>query len=120
MFKRLFRRLSQDEGERRAESIRDWAAGIPGVTLIESAEARSVAKIAGVVKTLRVRPREGVQAFEADVTDGSGTVTAVWLGRRSVPGLSIGSRVVLEGRLGGERSRLQVMNPTFEFAPGEE
>ncbi len=119
MFKRLFRRFTQDEGERRAESIRDWAAAVPGTTRIEAIEPRSVAKIAGVVKTLRVRPREGLQAFEADVTDGSGTVTAVWLGRRGVPGLSIGSRIVLEGRLGGEPSRLQVVNPSFEFAPGE-
>lgn len=119
MFKRLFRRLSQDEGDRRAAQILEWARTVPGATLIADAEPRTVARVAGVVESLRVRPREGVQAVEAVVGDGSGTITAVWLGRRSVPGLMLGSRLVLEGRLGGDRARLQVMNPTFEFAPTE-
>lgn len=119
MFKRLFKRLSQDESVRRADLIRSWASSQPGVTLIAQAEPRTVARIAGVVESMRVRPREGVQAVEAVLTDGSGTVTAVWLGRRTVPGVLLGSRMILEGRLGGERARLQIMNPTYEFAPTE-
>lgn len=116
MFKRLLDRLRQDVSVRRAETIREWVERQPGVTLIGRVAPRSVAKVAGVVEVLRVRPREGVQAFEAEVTDGTGTVTAVWLGRSSVPGVSIGVRVVIEGRMGGEAANLQVINPTFEFA----
>ena len=119
MLKRLLRRFRDDEGERRAGTIREWAEEIPDVTLIKDVEPRSVAKVAGVVEVLRVRPREGVQAFEADITDGTGTVTAIWLGRPMVSGVSIGVRVMVEGRMGGEPKRLQVMNPTFNFAPGE-
>ncbi|HVL33138.1 MAG TPA: OB-fold nucleic acid binding domain-containing protein [Actinomycetota bacterium] len=118
MFKRLFKRLAQDQVELRAESIRAWASGVPGVVQIAEVEPRSVARIAGVVEGLRVRPREGVPAIEAVLSDGTGTVTAVWLGRRELPGLALGSRLILEGRLGGTTGRLQVMNPTFEFAPG--
>lgn len=118
MFKRLFDRLRQDVSVRRAETIREWVEHQPGVTLISSVAPRSVAKVAGVVEVLRVRPRQGVQAFEADVTDGTGTVTAVWLGRSTVPGVSIGVRIVLEGRVGGEHPSLHVINPSFEFAPG--
>jgi RecG-like helicase len=100
----------------RAEAVRAWAETVPGVTLIGEAVPREVCRIAGVIEGLRVRPREGVPAIEALVTDGSGTVTAVWLGRRQIPGLTLGARLILEGRFGGERGRLQVMNPTFEFA----
>ena len=117
MFKRLFKRLSQDEDERRASDIRAWAQSIPGVTPIDRAQPRSVVRLAGVVDGVRVRPREGVQAFEALIGDGTGTVTAVWLGRRTIPGLTIGARLVIEGRLGGSASKLQVMNPTYELAP---
>ena len=119
-FRRFFKRFAVDADEQRAQQIRAWAETVPDVTPIGDAEPRSVARIAGVVQALRVRPREGVQAIEAIITDGSGTVTAVWLGRRSVPGLSLGSKLILEGRLGGDRARLHVMNPQFEFAPSEE
>ena len=117
MFKRLFKRLAQDEDVRRAEDLRAWAQAVPGVTLIADAQPRSVVRVAGVVDGVRVRPREGVQAFEALLSDGSGTLIAVWLGRRTIPGVTIGARLVIEGRLGGSGSKLQVMNPTYELAP---
>lgn len=119
MFRKLFKRLSQDEGELRALGIRAWADSIPGTTRIAAVSPRTVARIAGQVESIRVRPREGVQAFEALLTDGSGEVLAVWLGRRTVPGLTIGTRLVLEGTVGGSGGQLQVMNPKYEFAPGE-
>jgi hypothetical protein len=115
-FKRTFGKLSQDEGERRAAGIREWASRQAGVTPVAEAKPRTVARIAGVVEGIRVRPREGVPAVEAVVTDGSGSVTAVWLGRRTLPGLTLGIRLVLEGRLGGDPQNLQLMNPRYEFA----
>jgi len=119
MVKRFFKRLVQDESERRAGQIRAWADGVPGTTRITDAEPRSVARIAGVVEGLRVRPREGVPAIEAVIGDGTGQVTAVWLGRRQISGLTLGARVVVEGRLGGDTAHLQLMNPITEFAPQE-
>jgi hypothetical protein len=116
MVKRFFKRLVQDESERRAERIREWASTIPGTTPIANVEPRSVARIAGVVEGLRVRPREGVPAIEAVIGDGSGQVTAVWLGRRQISGLMLGARVIVEGRVGGDPARLQLMNPVTEFA----
>jgi len=115
-FKRVFGKLSQDEGERRAATVRDWAAGQTGVTLISDVRPRTIARVAGIVEGIRVRPREGVPAIEAVVTDGSGSVTAVWLGRRVLPGLQLGRRLILEGRLGGDPRNLQLMNPRYEFA----
>ena len=116
LFKRLFNRLKVDEADRRADGIRDWVATLPGVTLIEAVEPRTEARVAGVVEIVRVRPREGVPAVEVVLGDGTGTVTAVWLGRRMISGLNLGSRMILHGRAGGERARLQLMNPTYEFA----
>jgi RecG-like helicase len=114
---RFFKRLRQDESERRAESIRAWASTVPGTTPIAAAKTRDIARVAGVVEGLRVRPREGVPAIEAVIQDGTGQVTAVWLGRRQISGLTLGARVVVEGRLAGDQMRLQMMNPKTEFAP---
>ena len=116
MVRRFFKRFTQDEGERRAENIKLWASSVPGVTLISAAEPRSIVKVAGVVEGLRVRPREGVPAIEALISDGSGQVTAVWLGRRQISGLTLGARIIVEGRLGGDSGKLVVMNPKTEFA----
>jgi hypothetical protein len=120
LFKKAFGRFAQDEGERRAESIREWAAGVPGATPIAQAKPRTVATVAGVVEGIRVRPREGVPAIEAVITDGSGSITAVWLGRRMLPGLTLGCRLLLEGRLGGDPQSMQIMNPRYEFAGAPE
>ena len=115
-FKKTFGKLSQDEGERRAATIREWASALDGVTLIGEAKPRTLARVAGIVEGIRVRPREGLPAIEAVVTDGSGTVTAVWLGRRSLSGLSLGRKVILEGRLAGDPRSMQLMNPRYEVA----
>jgi len=40
----------------------------------------------------------------------------VWLGRRSIHGLTLGSRLIVEGVLGKEYDHLKMVNPTFEFA----
>jgi RecG-like helicase len=120
MVKKFFKRFVQDESERRAENIRIWASSVPGTTPIVEAKTRDVARVAGVVEGLRVRPREGVPAIEAVIGDGTGQVTAVWLGRRQISGLTLGARVVVEGRLGGDQLRLQMMNPKTEFAPQED
>src|SRR5262245_38104922 len=103
MFKRFRKKLTQDAGELRADAVRVWCSSLPGVTLLADAHPREVAKVAGIVEALRVRPREGVPAIEAVITDGTGSVTAVWLGRRTLPGLTLGARLILEGRLGGDK-----------------
>ncbi|MBI4730293.1 MAG: OB-fold nucleic acid binding domain-containing protein [Acidobacteria bacterium] len=116
LLRRVFGRLGEDESERRAAAIRQWAGSLPGVTPIATAAPRTVARVAGVVETIRVLPREGVPAIEAVVGDGTGSVTAIWLGRRSLPGLTLGTRIVLEGRLGGDPRALQIMNPHYDFS----
>src|SRR5919108_848776 len=120
LFKKVFGRLSQDEGERRAATVREWAGEQVGCTLIADAKPRQMARIAGIVEGIRVRPREGVPAIEAVVTDGSGSVTAVWLGRRVLPRPQLRRRIIVEGRLGGDPKNLQIMNPRYEFAGAQQ
>ena len=116
MFKRWFKRLSVDDAQLRAESIRAWAQTVDGAVSIAETPFREVVRVAGVVENIRVRPREGAAAFEAEMSDGTGTVTAVWLGRRTIQGVSLGSRLVIQGRLGGTPGHRQMMNPSFEFS----
>jgi hypothetical protein len=72
-------------------------------------------KIAAVVRRITVRPGEGFDSLEALLSDGTGEVTAAWTGRRSIPGLSLGTRMILQGTIGEERGTRKMVNPRFEF-----
>lgn len=116
IFGKFFKRLSEDADVRRVAEVGRWALEIPGVVPIGQAAPRDMVKVAGVVDRLRVRPQKGVPAIEAVLVDGTGMCTAVWLGRRSIKGLELGRRMVIEGRLAVKDGDLQIMNPTYEFA----
>jgi RecG-like helicase len=116
VFRKLFRSLQQDEIELRDASITEWAKATPGVVLMRDAENREMVKLAGVVERIRVKPQDGTAAYEVAVSDGTGRVRVIWLGRRTIPGLELGLRMVVEGRLGeDEKGRKQILNPTYEF-----
>jgi RecG-like helicase len=114
--RRFLRRMAESDEDRLAEELREWAATIEGTTRIADAPPRQRVKIAGMVRRITVRPVEGFEALEAVIYDGTGEITAVWLGRRSIPGLLLGSRLVLQGVVGKERGSLRMVNPEFEFA----
>ncbi len=119
---RTLHRLRTEAETHRLASVRDWCELQTGVTLVKDAQPRSVVRVGGVVDALRVRPRAGVPQIEAQLSDGTGSVTAIWLGRRAIPGLALGVRMIIEGRLANHTGNLQILNPTFEFGhrPGSE
>jgi RecG-like helicase len=69
-----------------------------------------------VVRRITVRPLEGHESLEAILSDGTGEVTVVWMGRRTIRGLSLGTRLVVDGLLAEQRSEKRMVNPSFEFA----
>jgi hypothetical protein len=115
-FRRFFRRMAESDEQRYAEEIQAWAATVKGSIRIGEARPRDRARFAGVVRRITVRPLEGHESLEALLYDGTGEVTVVWMGRRSIPGLNLGTRLVVEGMLGEQRGTQRLVNPTFEFA----
>ncbi len=69
-----------------------------------------------MVRRITVRPVEGFDALEVVLWDGSGDLRVRWLGRRSIPGLILGSRLTVEGVVGEDHGTRRMVNPTFEFA----
>ena len=113
---RFFRRLSESDEARLATEIREWADTIPGTVRIGEAPLREHVRIAGVIKRMTVFPMEGKEALEALVFDGSGEVTVSFMGRRGFSGLSLGTRVVVEGVMGEQHGAMRMMNPRLEFS----
>jgi hypothetical protein len=116
LLQRLRRFFTQTDEERLNSEILEWAENVPGTRRIQGCPSREPVKVAGWVSRLRLRPMDGSTTLEAVVSDGTGEVTASWLGRSSIPGLTLGSGVVLEGVIAPQRDGLRMVNPRFEFA----
>jgi hypothetical protein len=91
-----------------------------GGTPITELVCRTPATVCGTLRSVTLRPRGGVPALEADVYDGSGTLTVVWLGRRQIAGIEPGRQVRIHGMITqGEGGGLAVFNPRYELVARE-
>jgi hypothetical protein len=116
-FRKLFQRLTISDAELDRERLRQFCTGLPGVTPIGDARPRQEITVAGEISSLRHVPRAGTPSIEATVNDGSGSLVIVWTGRRNIPGVGPGKRLVLTGRgtPQGSGGRLMVLNPRYEL-----
>jgi amino acid transporter len=78
---------------------------------------RQVADVAGVLRSVTLRPRGPSLTMEADLWDGTGHVTLVWLGRRNIPGVQPGRRIVVHGRVAKIKGERTIYNPLYELQP---
>lgn len=78
---------------------------------------RSRARIAGRIVSLTYQPTGETPALVARVSDGSGTIGLVFLGRTDLPGIEAGRRLVASGTVGTENGLPIIMNPTYELLP---
>ncbi|HEX5367485.1 MAG TPA: amino acid permease [Acidimicrobiales bacterium] len=86
---------------------------VGSVTPIGDVRWRDRVRIRGTVRSIRVASRRDVPTLECVVDDGSGTLLAVFLGRRELAGVKVGSRLELTGTVGIYKNRLAVLNPTY-------
>ncbi|MDR1833432.1 MAG: OB-fold nucleic acid binding domain-containing protein [Propionibacteriaceae bacterium] len=89
----------------------------PQVVPIGQAHARQVVRVRGEVAALTVRPRRGTPWLEAELEDGTGVLTLVWIGRREIPGVNAGGQLVAEGRLAEDNTGRRIFNPRYELLP---
>ena len=82
---------------------------------IERHAGRVVVTVAGRLKSVVYTPRETVPTLEAELFDGSGSVTLVWLGRRRIPGIEPGRTVTARGRFAAVDGKRVIYNPWYEL-----
>lgn len=114
-FRGFLQRLGQSDEERLNEELQAFCDTVPGSVRISEAPLRKRVKLAGMVRRITVRPIEGFETLGVVLADGTGEVSVRWMGRRSIDGLVLGSRLQVEGVLGRELGELVMVNPTFEF-----
>jgi hypothetical protein len=78
---------------------------------------REVVDVAGTLRAVTLRPRGSTLTMEAELWDGTGRVLLVWLGRRDIPGVEPGRKIVVHGRLTSVKGERAIYNPAYELQP---
>jgi len=112
LISRAFDRLSSENQE--AGELKQGATKA-GCELIAAQCDRSVVTIHGVLRSVTLRPVDGVTALEAEVYDGSDSVTLIWLGRRKIEGVTPGRQLKASGRIGMRAGDRVIYNPRYEL-----
>jgi len=110
----ISRWANQDRAE--AQELRKDAEKAGLVAISEAPDRRRVI-VQGTLKTVTLRPRGGVPALEAELYDGSGSISVVWLGRRRIGGISSGRGIRVEGRIGLQDGVRVMYNPRYDLRP---
>jgi len=88
-----------------------------GLVPIREAPDRERVIVQGTLRTVTLRPRGGVPALEAELYDGSGSISVVWLGRRRIGGITPGRAIRVEGRIGVQDGQRMMYNPRYALRP---
>jgi len=65
-----------------------------------------------------LHPARDRATLEAELFDGSGSVTLVWLGRRRIPGIEPGRTLTARGRFAAFDGKQVIYNPKYELGAG--
>lgn len=83
--------------------------------MICDAEVGDVVEVSGHVHSVTLHPSGGVESFEADVSDDTGLVHLVWLGRRRLTGIVPSRKISARGRVALRDGRKVIFNPEYEL-----
>jgi amino acid transporter len=84
---------------------------------ISDSRHREIVDVAGTLRAVSIQPRGTTQTMEAELWDGTGCVLLVWLGRRDIPGVQPGRKIVVHGRLTSVKGERAIYNPSYELQP---
>ena len=114
--RRTLGRLAASEDELEAQELRADTVERGATPIAQCTHGEEVCR-SGNLRLVTLRPRAGIPALEAELYDGSGVISLVWLGRRRIAGIDPGRDLVAHGRLTLVDGRRTVFNPTYELRP---
>jgi amino acid transporter len=93
------------------------AARRAGVSPISEVNGARKATVEGKVRSVEIHPVENSCVFDAMIADETGTLTAKFYGRTSIPGFEPGARVRLAGKVAMREGGPAMINPAYELLP---
>jgi hypothetical protein len=87
----------------------------PATAPINQARWRNRIRATGTVRALKVQETETGSSLGCEIGDEAGSLLLVFPGRRRIPGIELGARVLVEGMVGLWRRQLAILNPYYEL-----
>jgi hypothetical protein len=85
----------------------------PPSTPIAETQPRQAVCVCGTVTRMTARPTAGQPALAISISDDTGTVTAVWTGRREIGGITLGRKIAINGVPVMHGDHLEFTNPGY-------
>ena len=114
---RRLQKLTADDHAIDAQALQSDVA-TSGCEPLSACRKGEVVTVTGRLRSVVYTPRETVPTLEAELFDGSGSVTLVWLGRRRIPGIEPGRTLTARGRFAAFDGRRVIYNPWYELSAG--
>lgn len=92
-------------------------AAAEGADAIASCARGNSVTVCGTIRSVTLRPRAKAPTLEAEIYDGSGHLTLIWLGRRSLSGVDVGRSITAQGRLTCPQGEPVIFNPSYRLHP---
>ncbi len=115
-FRRAVARLTADDDEIASRELQDELASA-GATAVTRCTRGEPVCVAGALRSVTLRPRAGVPTLEAELYDGTGAITLIWLGRRRIGGIECGRSLIARGRMTEHEGRPTIYNAAYELKP---
>lgn len=113
--RRLTRRLTEDPQQRDVEELHDEALTTGAMRAVDCTRGQEVTMV-GTLRCVETGGKGCSSGVRAELFDGTGTVTLVWLGQRRIPGIESGRTLRVHGRLGKlENGGKAIYNPRYEI-----
>jgi len=119
LFSNTSKRLEKERAEKVRQEFSDLGTrSLADVIPIAEVQWRENVKVAGRVKAMRVQPwADQVASLELTLADSTGGVTVVFLGRRTLGGVKLGTHMVVEGMTSEHHHLLTILNPAYQLLP---
>lgn len=112
----LLRRMLASERELDAEDLQEASVRVGAEAVCDCPRGKLVT-VSGRLTSVTYTPRTNTPTLEAELFDGTGTVTLVWLGRRRIAGIEPGRSLRADGRLAIRDERKVIFNPSYTLEP---
>ncbi len=116
---RAYRRFTATTSQLESEELRDQFGALSDIDTQQIGQCQPGAQIevVGTVRSVSIHPSIKTPSLEVELYDGSGVVTVVWMGRRTIPGIVAGRTMKVRGRLTCNTDHPTIFNPQYELRP---
>jgi hypothetical protein len=87
----------------------------PGISRIGSIDQPGKVVVEGRIRVVEIKPVKSNSVLACEISDGSGTLTALFYGRSHIPGIVCSARVRFKGSVGIKDGHPVMINPAYEL-----